>query len=87
MYAIRSYYVPRKRFDDRVVEHDRQDAVAHAVPLEDAAEARRDDAADAPLVQRPDRVLARGPAAEVRARENDPRAAVRLAVQDRNNFV
>src|SRR4029078_9165810 len=39
---------------------DRQDAVLEAVVVEDVGEARRDDAADAEIEQRPRRMLTRG---------------------------
>ena len=52
-------------------QHDRQDAVLEAVVEEDVGEAGRDDAADAEVLQRPGRVLARRAAAEIVAGDQD----------------
>src|SRR5574337_987454 len=60
---------------------DRQPAVLEAVVEEDVGIARRDQRAKAVLLQRPGRVLAARPAAEVLAREQDRRALVARLVQ------
>ena len=65
-------------------QHDRQDAVLEAVVVEDVGEARRDDAADAEIEQRPGRVLAARAAAEVLAGDQDLRVAVGRLVRARN---
>src|SRR6185437_6487771 len=52
-----------------------------AVVVEDVGKIGRDDAADAVIQQRPGRVLARGPAAEILVRDDDLRLAKRLLVQ------
>src|SRR5574337_956750 len=67
--------------DLRFGEHDRQHAVLEAVVEEDVGIARRDQRAKAVLLQRPGRVLAARPAAEVLAREQDRRALVARLVQ------
>ena len=54
-----------------VVEHDRQQPDLGAVGVEDVGEARRDDRLEAVVLQPPRRVLARGAAAEVLARDED----------------
>ena len=61
--------------------HDRQEPVLEAVVEEDVAERRRDHRAEAVVHQRPRRMLARGAAAEVLAREQDRRAPVARLVQ------
>jgi len=58
-----------------------QHAVLEAVVVEDVGEARRDDAADAEIQQRPGRMLPRGAAAEIGAGHQDRRLAVGRAVQ------
>src|SRR3954470_16303749 len=57
----------------RLGQHDRQQAVLEAVGEEDVRVAGRDDGAEAVLVERPRRVLARRPAAEVLACQQDRR--------------
>jgi hypothetical protein len=52
-------------------QHDRQQADLRAVGEEDVGEARRDDRAEAVVLQRPGRVLAARAAAEVRAGGED----------------
>ena len=52
-------------------EHDRQQADLGAVGVEDVGEARGDDRLEAVVLQAPGRVLARGAAAEVLARDED----------------
>src|ERR1700722_150880 len=61
---------------DRARQADRQDAVLEAVVIEDVGEARRDDAADAEIEQRPRRMFARRSAAKVFMRYDDLRMAV-----------
>jgi hypothetical protein len=63
-------------------ELDREHAVLGAVAVEDLAERGRDHAADPHPGERPDRHLARAPAAEVLAAHEDPRRAPGLAVED-----
>src|SRR5688572_2357359 len=63
------------------VELDQQQAVLEAVVVEDVREARRDHGLEPVLQQRPGSVLARGPAAEVLAREQHRCAAVARLVQ------
>src|SRR5580700_2572583 len=63
---------------DKLVAHrarqaDRQDAILGTVVVEDVAEARSDHATDAEVQQRPRRVLARRPAAEILVRDDDLR--------------
>src|SRR5712691_3741617 len=72
-----------KSIDDRLVDRDGQDAILKTVGEEDIAKTRADHGADAHLLQRPHRALARGAAAEIRARHQDFRLAVRLAIQDK----
>jgi crotonobetainyl-CoA:carnitine CoA-transferase CaiB-like acyl-CoA transferase len=74
-------HLSRNVFDDVIREHDGHDAVSDAVALEDGAEARRNDGADAPFMQRPDGVLTRRATAEVQAAQQDTCLAVRFAVQ------
>ncbi len=62
-------------------QHDGQQAVLETVVEEDVCEARRDDGAEAVLVQRPGRVLAARSAAEVLARQQDGGARVARLVQ------
>src|SRR6478736_4297703 len=76
----------RRRFVEQLVDlvlaqHYRQKAVLEAVVEENVGERRRDHAAEARVHQRPGRVLARGAAAEVLAREQDARALVLRPVQ------
>ncbi len=54
-----------ERLDVAFRQADRQHAVLKAVPVENIAEARRNDAAKAEVRQRPDRVFARGTATEI----------------------
>src|SRR6185312_6538578 len=58
------------------------DAVLEAVVVEDVGEARRDDAADAEIHQRPGRVLARATAAEILAGDQDLGIAIGRLVED-----
>src|SRR6266852_9952 len=60
---------------------DRQHAVLEAVVVEDVAERGRDHAADAEIHERPRRVLARGAAAEIVARDQDLRLAIGRLVE------
>src|SRR5712692_1613778 len=70
-------------FDDAAIgPADRQDAVLEAVVVEDVGEARRDDAADAEIQERPGRVLARAAAAEILAGDQDLRLPVGRLVED-----
>jgi energy-coupling factor transporter ATP-binding protein EcfA2 len=62
-------------------EANRQQTRFEAVGEKDIGEARRDHATDAVLVQRPDRVLARGTATEILPRQQDGRAPVARLVQ------
>src|SRR3546814_477462 len=57
-------------------QNDGQNAVLEAVVVEDVGEARRDDAADAGVEQRPGSMLAAGAAAEVLACDQDLRVPV-----------
>src|SRR5216684_1662928 len=68
--------------DDLLRQPDRQDAVLEAVVVEDVGEARRDDAADAEIQERPGRVLARAAAAEILAGDQDLRLPVGRLVED-----
>ena len=68
--------------DDLLGQRDRQDAVLEAVVVEDVGEARCDDAADAEIEQRPGRVLAARPAAEILGADQDLGVAVWRLVQD-----
>src|SRR6185437_12420574 len=68
--------------DDLLRQLDRQDAVLEAVVVEDVGEARRDDAADAEIHQRPGRVLARATAAEILAGDQDLGIAIGRLVED-----
>lgn len=67
-------------------QHDGQQAVLVAVVEEDVGEAGGDHGAKAKLVQRPGRVLARGAAAEVLAREQDGRTLIALLVEYESGF-
>src|SRR5882724_373682 len=60
---------------------DRQETVLEAVVEEDVAEARRDHGAEAVIVKRPHRMLARGAAAEVAVADQDFRRAIFGAVE------
>src|SRR5690554_432796 len=62
-------------------QHDRQQAVLEAVVVEDVGEARRDDGAEAVLVQRPGGVLAGRTAAEVLAGQQHAGTLVAREVQ------
>src|SRR3546814_5711291 len=64
-----------------VCSSDLQSVLARIV-REDVAKARRDDAADAEIGERPHRVLARRPATEIAIGDQDLRGAARGAVQD-----
>src|SRR5882724_1577485 len=61
--------------------HDRQETVLEAVVEEDVAEARCDHGAEAVIVKRPHRMLARGATAEVAVADQDARRAVFGAVE------
>ena len=54
-----------KRLDLVFRQADRQHAILKAIPIENIAEARRDDATKTECRQRPNRVFARGAAAEI----------------------
>src|SRR5258708_38697473 len=56
---------------DRARQPHRQDAVLETIVEEDVSEIRCDDAADTKIQQRPWRVLAGGPAAEILKRDDD----------------
>ena len=62
-------------------QRDRRDAVADAIGLEDRAERRRDDDAEAIFGQRPHRMFAAGPATEIRAGDQDVRAGIARLVE------
>src|SRR5689334_3353653 len=68
--------------DFGVGQGDRQEAVFQRIVLENLAERRRDDRAEAVVAQRPRSVLARGADAEILAREQDLRALVARLVED-----
>ncbi len=70
-----------QRIDLFILEDDRQQAVLEAVVEEDVGKARRDHGAEAVLVQRPGRVLAARPAAEVLARQQHAGTLVAREVQ------
>ena len=61
----------RERVAVLVAEHDRQQPDLGAVGVEDVGEDGRDDRLEAVVLQAPGRVLARGAAAEVLARDED----------------
>src|SRR5687768_14044923 len=63
-------------------QHHRQEAVLERVVEENVGERRRDHAAKAVVHQRPRRVLARGAAAEILAREQDLRSLEARLVED-----
>ena len=65
---------------------DGQNAVLETVVVENVGEARRDDAADAEIEQRPGRVLAALAAAEIFAGDQDLGLVVRRGVQDEVSF-
>src|SRR5207237_9345555 len=67
--------------DDLLGESDRQDAVLEAIIVEDVGKARRDDAADAVIEERPGRVLAARPAAESVGADQDLSVAVGRLVE------
>ena len=81
----RSRAWPRPRATQRVehglVDARREQAVGHGVAGEDVGERRRQHDAEPVVVQRPHGVLARGAAAEVRARQQHRRAGVARIVQ------
>ena len=60
---------------------DRQHAILEAVAVEDFPEARRDDAANAEIGERPYCLFTAGPRAEITARHHDLCAIERLAVE------
>src|SRR5690606_8804775 len=62
-------------------QYDRQQAVLEAVVVEDVGKARRDDGAEAILVQRPRRMFARRATAEVLTRQQHAGALVAREVQ------
>src|SRR3954454_6431151 len=66
-----AFAVTHDRRDDLLGQHDRQQADLRAVGVEDVGEARRDDRAEAVVLQAPRGVLARGAAAEVLTRDED----------------
>src|SRR5260221_556323 len=68
--------------DIRLLQRDRQDAVLEAVVVEDVGEARRDDAGDAEIEERPGRVLAARAAAEIFAGDEDLGLAIGRLVED-----
>jgi hypothetical protein len=70
----------------RLRQHDRQQAALEAVGEEDVREARRDDGAEAVLVERPRGVLAAGAAAEVASRDQHGRAGVARLVEHEVGF-
>src|SRR3569623_551820 len=75
-----------KRFREQLIQrrrlqHDGQDAVIETVVEKDIGVAGRDDDAETIIEQRPRRVLARGTAAEVVAREQDLRALITRLIQ------
>src|SRR5262249_45256607 len=70
----RGQYLPRDASD--------QQTVTEGVLVEDVGETRSQHAADAELHEGPDGRLARATAGEVLVRDQDARAAERLAVQD-----
>src|SRR5690606_29797577 len=70
-----------QRIDLFILEDDRQQAVLEAVVVEDVSEARRNDGAEAVLVQRPRRVLAGRAATEVLAREQNAGALITREVE------
>ena len=75
---------PRPRPDERddlLRQHDGEQPRLDGVAAEDVAEPGRDHRAEAVVEQRPDRVLARGPGAEVPARDEDRRPLVARLVQ------
>src|SRR5690606_17891649 len=67
---------------DRALELDREQAALERVVLEDVGKARGEDRAEAPARERPRRVLTRGAAAEVVARDKDLGALARRLVED-----
>src|SRR5690606_15768164 len=69
--ARRGVHLGEQAVDGRLVEHDRQQTVLEAVAIEDLGEARRDDRSDAPVGQRPGRVLTARAATEVGPGEQD----------------
>src|SRR5690606_21881387 len=79
--ALAGFALAEQLVDLGVGQHDRQQAVLEAVVVEDVGEAGRDDRAEAILVQRPRRVLARGAAAEVLARQQHAGALVAREVE------
>ena len=79
--AVRRRHLVEQRGRPSFGQHDRQQAVLEAVVEEDVGEARRDDRAESRTAERPGRVLARGAAAEVLAREQDRGAPVARLVQ------
>ena len=74
------------QFDRRFGERHRQHAVADRVVAEDVGERRRDDDAEARVLQRPRRMLARRAAAEVHAGDEHRGALVALLVQDERRY-
>ncbi|GBH23829.1 hypothetical protein BvRS1_08780 [Burkholderia vietnamiensis] len=79
--AVERVRVVEQVIDLLLGQHDRQQPVLVAVVEEDVGEARRDDRAEAVLLERPRRVLARAAAAEVLAGEQHRRALVARLVQ------
>ena len=72
----------RQQFlDDGLVQHHRQQAVLQRVAAEDVGDLAADHRAQAEVEQGPRRMLARGAAAEVAARDEDLRAVVVRAVE------
>ena len=67
--------------DLRFRQHHRQQAVLHAVVGKDVGERWRDDGAEAEIVERPRRMLARRAAAEIAVGDQDAGAAVTWLVE------
>ena len=74
--------VIEQRIDLGLGQHHGEQAVLVAVTEEDVGERRRNHAAKPVIDQRPGRVLARGPAAEILARQEDLRTLVARLVED-----
>src|SRR5262245_56962051 len=80
--AFRTVYVAKQAIDDFVVEPDHEQPVLEAIVVENIGETGRDDRLKTVLQQRPWRVLARGAAAEVLARQEYRGALVTRLIQD-----